>query len=642
MVALPAVLATVACQRRAGALAPTSSIGAGTGASDAPAPRAAPPPPPRISSWATLFLSGGGHPSANAVAHERNISFAGRSLDAMGLPRAKRTVLFADGDDPGLDLQLEETDAARHRRLYALGLYRGVEGAHDAVLRYRDHELGPTERADLDTVKRTLADDAVRAHAPTPASPLLLYVTDHGLEERDRSNNTILLWNDERLSVRQLGTLLDTQPPARRVVTVMAQCFSGSFSSLVHLGGDPRSPLAPHDRCGFFAAPKDRPAAGCSPRSDESLYDDYTTRFFAALAGQTRTGSKAPPADLDADGVVTLEEAHYAATILEDTMDVPVSTTEELLRRERGHWLSGLDRDAFTVQAVLAAGRPALRRVGAELARSLGIDPTSTTIAALDRALREADEGCHPGFCEAIERAGALRSQISRSLGVGAPFPRPTDRPDLTLALAGSARVDQWIAERAPDFDELLRVEAEVLRLRVQSESLEGRRLRLVRLLERVWLERVLRLQHDPLEAAFDKILACERSRLDLPAPSTPETGPQVGHAPTVEPPMEASVNERRITDRAPIDLFLNKYIDGYPYLCRAKNLSWGGLLVETQVEPAHKREFFSLEIELPGFAERLWLWTRPVWTRGRMQAHRIVGIDTRDEAMLAQYLALG
>ncbi len=105
---------------------------------------------------------------------------------------------------------------------------------------------------------------------------------------------------------------------------------------------------------------------------------------------------------------------------------------------------------------------------------------------------------------------------------------------------------------------------------------------------------------------------------------------------------MEASVNERRITDRAPIDLFLNKYIDGYPYLCRAKNLSWGGLLVETQVEPAHKREFFSLEIELPGFAERLWLWTRPVWTRGRMQAHRIVGIDTRDESMLAQYLALG
>lgn len=433
-------------------------------------------------------------------------------------------MLFADGDDPGLDLQLEEPDPLRHRRLYALGLYRGVEGAHEAVLRYRDHELGATERADLANVKRTLLADAERAHAPTPAPPLLLYVTDHGLEERDRSNNTILLWNDERLSVRELGTLLDTEPPTRRVVTVMAQCFSGSFASLVHVAGDPKNPLAPHDRCGFFAAPKDRPAAGCSPRSDESLYDDYTTRFFAALAGQTRTGTKAPPADLDGDGVITLEEAHYAASILEDTMDVPVSTSEELLRRERGHWLAGIDREAISVQAMLEAGRPALRRVGAELVQRLGIDPAGTPIAALDTALREADQGCHPGYCEAIERAGELRNRVSQALRVDAPFPRPTDRPDLTLALAGSARVDRWIAERAPAFDELLRVEADVQRLRVQAESLEGRRLRLVRLLERIWLERVLRLQHDPLEPAFDRIQACERSRLDQPRPSPSET----------------------------------------------------------------------------------------------------------------------
>lgn len=100
-------------------------------------------------------------------------------------------------------------------------------------------------------------------------------------------------------------------------------------------------------------------------------------------------------------------------------------------------------------------------------------------------------------------------------------------------------------------------------------------------------------------------------------------------------------MTERRNTDRAPVDLFLNKYIDGYPYLCRAKNLSWGGLLLETTVEPCHQREFFSLEIELPGFAERVWLWTRPAWIRGRQQAHRIIGIDVRDERVLAEYLAL-
>lgn len=526
------MLASVGCQGRRGPHAPTGTLGTSAGENggrDGRPPGPPPAPPPRVSVWATFFLSGGGHPAANAVAHERNVSFAARSLDSLGLSRTNRTVLFADGNDAGLDLQLEETDAARHRRLYALGLYRGLEGARDAVLRYRDHELGGTGRADYDGVKAALLSDARDAHAVAGAEapPLLVYVTDHGLEERDRSNNTILLWDDERLSVRQLGTLLDTQPPARRVVTVMAQCFSGSFASLVHVGGDPRRPLAPHDRCGFYAVPKDRPAAGCSPRSDESLYDDYTTRFFAALGGETRTKAKAPPADLDGDGAVDLEEAHYAATLLEDTMDVPVTTSEELLRRERGHWLAALDRDGTTIASLLAAGRPALRHVGTELARTLAIDAATTSLGSVDRALQEADAGCYPGFCETIEQANELRASISRSLRQGAPFPPPTNRPDLTLALAGAERVDRWIAERAPDFDRLLRLEAEVMRLRVLSESLEGRRMRLVRLVERIWLERVLRAERDPIQAAYDRIHACERSRLDQPRPApAPPTVP--------------------------------------------------------------------------------------------------------------------
>jgi hypothetical protein len=483
--------------------------------------RALAPAPIRESVWAATLLSGGGAPENNAVAHERNVLFARRSLVSLGLAAAHQTVLFADGQGPDFDTQFEETDPARYRRLYALGLYRGVEGARDAVLRYRNHELGAVLPADLDTVRNQLEQDADRAREKLPhTAPMLLYVTDHGLKARDTSNNTILLWHDERLSVRMLGRSLDAQPPERRVVSVMAQCFSGSFAALVHEGGDPARPLAPHDRCGFFAAPKDRPAAGCSPRTDESLYDDYTTRFFAALSGKTRTGQPAPPADLDGDGAITLSEAHFAAVLLEDTMDVPVTTSEELLRRERAEWLALLDRDATAIGTLLDVARAPLRQVGERLLQQLGA-PRSTPIRRLDDWLDEAEDGCFPGFCEAIDEALALRQQIHGGLARTASFPPPTDRADWTLATIGSARIDAWVQKGAPELARLLRVEGEIARLRAASESLDGRRRRLLRLIELVWLERVLRRQGGPLLSAYERVRACEDSRLDLPRAAT-------------------------------------------------------------------------------------------------------------------------
>jgi hypothetical protein len=296
----------------------------------------------------------------------------------------------------------------------------------------------------------------------------------------------------------------------------MAQCFSGSFAGLVHRGGNPKAALAQHDRCGFFAAPKDRPAAGCSPRADESLYDDYTTRFFAALSGSTRTKQPAPDADLDGDGAVSLEEAHYAAVILEDTMDVPITTSEDLLRRERAHWLSALDREGTSIASLLGVARPTLAHVGRALAARLGIR-TSWSVAQLDVAIEEADRGCLPGFCEALQEAKDLRRTVHQKLRTAPPFPLPTTRPDLTLALVGGERIDGWIAQRAPELDRLLAVEGDVARLRAASESLEGRQLRLLRVLELIWLERVLRGEKDGLGAAYDRLRACETSRLDQP-----------------------------------------------------------------------------------------------------------------------------
>ena len=107
---------------------------------------------------------------------------------------------------------------------------------------------------------------------------------------------------------------------------------------------------------------------------------------------------------------------------------------------------------------------------------------------------------------------------------------------------------------------------------------------------------------------------------------------------------MEASVNERRITDRAPIDLFLNKYIDGYPHLCRTIDVSEGGLLLERVSEPAVQRDFYPVEIGLMDptsdeTPERLWLWAKQVWSDGERQALRFIGVEDRDRRKLERLL---
>ena len=99
-------------------------------------------------------------------------------------------------------------------------------------------------------------------------------------------------------------------------------------------------------------------------------------------------------------------------------------------------------------------------------------------------------------------------------------------------------------------------------------------------------------------------------------------------------------MHDRRQEPRAAVELMINKYIDGYPYLCHALDISWTGLRLETVIEPAVRREFYPLEMGLPTADEPIWVWTRPVWTGDRLQALRFVGLDAKDARALAEYLS--
>ena len=60
-------------------------------------------------------------------------------------------------------------------------------------------------------------------------------------------------------------------------------------------------------------------------------------------------------------------------------------------------------------------------------------------------------------------------------------------------------------------------------------------------------------------------------------------------------------VQDKRVNFRVPVDILLNKYIKGRPYLCRASNLSRRGLLVHRIHEPDTKETQIGLQFQLPG-----------------------------------------
>jgi hypothetical protein len=59
--------------------------------------------------------------------------------------------------------------------------------------------------------------------------------------------------------------------------------------------------------------------------------------------------------------------------------------------------------------------------------------------------------------------------------------------------------------------------------------------------------------------------------------------------------------DEQRVDFRVPVDILLNKYIKGRPYVARASNLSRHGLLVHRLFEPDNEEQTVGLQFQLPG-----------------------------------------
>lgn len=63
-------------------------------------------------------------------------------------------------------------------------------------------------------------------------------------------------------------------------------------------------------------------------------------------------------------------------------------------------------------------------------------------------------------------------------------------------------------------------------------------------------------------------------------------------------------MSDKRKTKRVPLDIYLNKYMGGVPYMARASDISQEGLSLARLIEPQHEGKRVGLQFQLPGSDE--------------------------------------
>lgn len=300
-----------------------------------------------------LVVAGGGAPSYNEIALEKNVRYFQRTLAGLGFDPAAATVYFANGAD----------GQATVRYLNPLGQER-----------FKVPDIPNLSGA---ATPSNLLGWLERSQAEEPC-PRFFYFTGHGALNRENAdNNALILWGEQLMSVQALATALEPLPADQPFVAMMAQCYAGSFANLIYEGGNPENPVALQTRCGFFATIKTQPSVGCTPLVNEADYEDYSSSFFAGLIGRDRIGNPAPSADYNQDGQVSYAEAHAFSKVDAKTTDLPISTVEAWLQRQASQ---------TSVRQILARPLTELRRLARpeqgfvidSLVQELGFSPAQS------------------------------------------------------------------------------------------------------------------------------------------------------------------------------------------------------------------------------------------------------------------------
>jgi len=100
----------------------------------------------------------------------------------------------------------------------------------------------------------------------------------------------------------------------------------------------------------------------------------------------------------------------------------------------------------------------------------------------------------------------------------------------------------------------------------------------------------------------------------------------------------------RRQSRRAKVDLLVNRFLDGQPYICHVTDLSASGLRLVPLIEPKGDHRFMGLQLQLPGTDVVVTASAEAVNGLGGPSGTgvRFTNLPRESEAALREFLAAG
>lgn len=106
--------------------------------------------------------------------------------------------------------------------------------------------------------------------------------------------------------------------------------------------------------------------------------------------------------------------------------------------------------------------------------------------------------------------------------------------------------------------------------------------------------------------------------------------------------PTSTETLDRRSDDRRPVDLLINRFLNGYPYMCRATDLSRSGMRIVPMLEPTEAPRYMGLQFQLPGTEDVITASGEAVFVAGERAAVgiRFTRLPSESAALIDRFLA--
>lgn len=292
------------------------------------------------------IIGGGWSPEGSQVQIEHNIREVTKFLNSV--PGEKDTkVYFTNGNASYFDVKIVYPWTKESDPLSII--FSDEQG----LVEFRKNQLkivtGGTEKTSLVKDLRQAASE-LRA-----GDDLVIYYNGHGLPDPNKKNhvlgfinprkNYLRLWNDSRLNVDDLQSILSGLGPGVDVRFIFTQCYSGGFAKLAKTSPVISINQDSSTTCGFLAVSAWSEAEGCTASIDTGDYRDYSKFFFDALS---KASDESSQVDKNIQKPVGLYDAHLETLRKAFSKDLPRSTSEvyieELLPWHK-RWLSTESED---------------------------------------------------------------------------------------------------------------------------------------------------------------------------------------------------------------------------------------------------------------------------------------------------------